>query len=232
MPKLLRRGALRESLLHERLAGCAGPVSRETFERLVAFEADLPEMEPQHQSGGAVDAGRCLGRAISWTARSWRESRPTAMRWVDLGSGGGFPGLVLAFLLPSATARSDRSGREQPQESVVPADGDRRSSACRRGSSRGASKTAMRLFQHRKSSRRGLWRRCRLCSTCAAPWLTTGARGAVPQRPGLPSRSARKRSPLDVRSGRTSEHDRSRMASSSKCSNLRRRLIRCLATTE
>ena len=43
------------------LQEAAGPVSRETFERLVAFEAAVPEMEPQHQSRRAVDAGRCLG---------------------------------------------------------------------------------------------------------------------------------------------------------------------------
>ncbi|TIP17266.1 MAG: 16S rRNA (guanine(527)-N(7))-methyltransferase RsmG, partial [Mesorhizobium sp.] len=49
---------------------------------------------------------------------------PTAMRWVDLGSGGGFPGLVLGFLLaerPGATIDLVESNRKKASflQSVV-----------------------------------------------------------------------------------------------------------------
>ena len=39
-----------------------------------------------------------FGRAISSTARSSSRLKPNARRWLDLGSGGGFPGLVIAIL--------------------------------------------------------------------------------------------------------------------------------------
>lgn len=81
----------------------AGPVSRETFERLREFErlflkwnqrinlsarSTVPEVWRRH----VLDSAQLAG------------IEPQALKWVDLGSGGGFPGLVLAFLL------ADRGG--------------------------------------------------------------------------------------------------------------------------
>jgi 16S rRNA (guanine527-N7)-methyltransferase len=83
---------------YQRLIDIAGPVSRETFEGLEAFEAmfriwakrinlaassTLDDLWTRH----ILDSGQLATLA------------PNALRWLDLGSGGGFPGLVLAFLL-------------------------------------------------------------------------------------------------------------------------------------
>jgi len=83
---------------YARLQAVAGPVSRETFERLIAFEATflhwnrvtnlvapstLPEIWERH----VLDSAQLL--PLGGDARLW----------LDLGSGGGFPGIVLAILL-------------------------------------------------------------------------------------------------------------------------------------
>lgn len=83
---------------YDRLVEIAGSVSRETFEGLEAFESMF-----------LTWAGRINLAAPSTLADSWNRHvldsaqlfrlAPTARRWLDLGSGGGFPGLVLAFLL-------------------------------------------------------------------------------------------------------------------------------------
>jgi 16S rRNA (guanine527-N7)-methyltransferase len=76
----------------------AGPVSRETFDRLIAFQAlfekwaarinliapsTLPDLWPRH----ILDSAQLFPIA------------PAASSWLDLGSGGGFPGIVLGILL-------------------------------------------------------------------------------------------------------------------------------------
>ena len=81
----------------QELERVAGPVSRETYERLVEFEALF----------------RKWNQRINLIARSTEQSlwtrhildsaqlaglKPQAARWLDLGSGGGFPGLVLALI--------------------------------------------------------------------------------------------------------------------------------------
>ncbi|MBO6717148.1 MAG: 16S rRNA (guanine(527)-N(7))-methyltransferase RsmG [Rhizobiaceae bacterium] len=76
----------------------AGPVSRETFDRLKGFEAlfgkwaarinlAAPSTLPQLWDRHILDSAQILPLA------------PAAQRWLDLGSGGGFPGAVLAILL-------------------------------------------------------------------------------------------------------------------------------------
>src|SRR5690606_7103976 len=76
----------------------AGPVSRETFERLERFEAAFrkwagrinlvaPSTLPQLWARHVLDSAQLLKLA------------PSALRWLDLGSGGGFPGAVVAILL-------------------------------------------------------------------------------------------------------------------------------------
>lgn len=80
------------------LCEIAGPVSRETAERLDTFEtafvkwsarinlaapSTLPELWHRH----ILDSAQLLPLA------------PTAQRWLDIGSGGGFPGAVVAILL-------------------------------------------------------------------------------------------------------------------------------------
>jgi 16S rRNA (guanine527-N7)-methyltransferase len=76
----------------------SGSVSRETFDRLIAFEgifrrwttrinlvapSTLPDLWPRH----ILDSAQ-LARI-----------NPTAVVWLDIGSGGGFPGAVMALML-------------------------------------------------------------------------------------------------------------------------------------
>jgi len=76
----------------------AGPVSRETFDRLVAFEQLFLKWNRSINLAAPSTLDDVWGRHILDSAQLARIA-PQARRWVDLGSGGGFPGLVLAFLL-------------------------------------------------------------------------------------------------------------------------------------
>ena len=48
---------------------------------------------------------------------------PDALHWVDLGIGGGFPGMVIAILLRGQPGAWVASGGEQPEESGFPPGG-------------------------------------------------------------------------------------------------------------
>ena len=80
------------------LQDAAGPVSRETFDRLVAFEQMFQKWNRSINLVAQSTAGDVWQRHILDSAQLGR-IEPDAKRWVDLGSGGGFPGLVMAFLL-------------------------------------------------------------------------------------------------------------------------------------
>ncbi|RWO76915.1 16S rRNA (guanine(527)-N(7))-methyltransferase RsmG [Mesorhizobium sp.] len=80
------------------LQDAAGPVSRETFDRLVAFEQMFQKWNRSINLVAQSTSGDVWQRHILDSAQLGR-IEPVAKRWVDLGSGGGFPGLVMAFLL-------------------------------------------------------------------------------------------------------------------------------------
>ncbi|ESX55728.1 16S rRNA methyltransferase [Mesorhizobium sp. LSHC422A00] len=80
------------------LQEAAGPVSRETFERLVAFEQLFLKWNRSINLAAPSTLDDVWGRHILDSAQLARIA-PQAKRWADLGSGGGFPGLVMAFLL-------------------------------------------------------------------------------------------------------------------------------------
>ncbi|MER9653242.1 16S rRNA (guanine(527)-N(7))-methyltransferase RsmG [Mesorhizobium sp. M0152] len=80
------------------LQNAAGPVSRETFDRLVAFEEMFQKWNRSINLVAQSTAGDVWQRHILDSAQLAR-IEPTATIWVDIGSGGGFPGLVMAFLL-------------------------------------------------------------------------------------------------------------------------------------
>ncbi|QPC89973.1 16S rRNA (guanine(527)-N(7))-methyltransferase RsmG [Mesorhizobium sp. INR15] len=80
------------------LQEAAGPVSRETFDRLVAFEQVFQKWNRSINLVAQSTSGDVWQRHILDSAQLWR-LETKAQRWVDIGSGGGFPGLVLAFLL-------------------------------------------------------------------------------------------------------------------------------------
>lgn len=80
------------------LQEAAGPVSRETFDRLVTFEQLFLKWNRSINLAAPSTLDDVWRRHILDSAQLARIA-PQAKRWADLGSGGGFPGLVLAFLL-------------------------------------------------------------------------------------------------------------------------------------
>lgn len=84
--------------LYQRLCEVAGPVSRETFGRLKEFEALFQKWNAHINLVAPSTLDNIWERHILDSAQLFQLA-PPATKWVDLGSGGGFPGLVLAFLL-------------------------------------------------------------------------------------------------------------------------------------
>lgn len=82
----------------EGLCRVAGPVSRETFDRLVAFEALFQKWASRINLSAPSTLGDVWSRHILDSAQLLRLA-PEAKHWLDLGSGGGFPGIVMAILL-------------------------------------------------------------------------------------------------------------------------------------
>lgn len=76
----------------------AGPVSRETYEQLRAFEVLFGKWAARINLSAPSTLNDVWRRHILDSAQI-ATLAPDAKRWVDLGSGGGFPGLVLGFLL-------------------------------------------------------------------------------------------------------------------------------------
>ncbi|MBZ9796909.1 16S rRNA (guanine(527)-N(7))-methyltransferase RsmG [Mesorhizobium sp. ES1-4] len=89
----------------ESLQDAAGPVSRETFDRLVAFEEMFQKWNRSINLVAQSTSGDVWRRHILDSAQLAR-IEPKATDWVDIGSGGGFPGLVMAFLLAERPAAS------------------------------------------------------------------------------------------------------------------------------
>lgn len=83
---------------YQRLINVAGPVSRETFDTLEAFERMFLEWAGRINLAAPSTLSDVWNRHILDSAQLFPLA-PTALRWLDLGSGGGFPGLVLAILL-------------------------------------------------------------------------------------------------------------------------------------
>ncbi len=97
------------------LQKAAGLVSRETFERLQAFEQLFLKWNRSINLAAPSTLDDVWRRHILDSAQLGRIT-PKAKRWVDLGSGGGFPGLVLGFLLaerPGASIDLVESNRKK-----------------------------------------------------------------------------------------------------------------------
>ena len=73
----------------------AGPVSRETFERLRAFEALFLRWN-QRINLVAASTERELWQRHILDSAQLAALAPSARNWVDMGSGGGFPRLSSA----------------------------------------------------------------------------------------------------------------------------------------
>lgn len=84
----------------DRLTVAAGrTVSRETFERLAHFVAFLREENARQNLVSASTLEDVWGRHVLDSAQLVRfEPRPLAS-WIDIGSGAGFPGIVVATIV-------------------------------------------------------------------------------------------------------------------------------------
>jgi 16S rRNA (guanine527-N7)-methyltransferase len=80
------------------LEAVAGPVSRETFARIERFEAAFLKWSARINLAAPSTLPHLWQRHILDSAQLMKLA-PTALRWLDLGSGGGFPGAVIAILL-------------------------------------------------------------------------------------------------------------------------------------
>lgn len=80
------------------LEAAAGPVSRETFARLLAFESTFKRWSQRINLAAPSTLPHIWERHILDSAGLVRLA-PEATLWLDLGSGGGFPGAVIAILM-------------------------------------------------------------------------------------------------------------------------------------
>jgi 16S rRNA (guanine527-N7)-methyltransferase len=76
----------------------ARPVSRETFERLEAFAALLKEESRRQNLISAATVNDLWSRHILDSAQLMRFEPGPQASWIDIGSGAGLPGIVIACL--------------------------------------------------------------------------------------------------------------------------------------
>lgn len=88
------------------LQNAAVPVSRETFEALLRFETAFQKWNQRINLAAPSTLGDVWSRHIVDSAQLASHA-PEARKWLDLGSGGGFPGLVLAFLMKERGGQID-----------------------------------------------------------------------------------------------------------------------------
>lgn len=73
-------------------------VSRETIARLTAYAALLSRWNARINLVGRASLADLWHRHLADSAQLWRLRPPAARSWLDLGSGAGLPGIVLAIL--------------------------------------------------------------------------------------------------------------------------------------
>lgn len=73
-------------------------VSRETIERLTVHHRLLAQWNPRINLVSRATLSDAWRRHFADSAQLWRHAPPGARTWLDLGSGAGFPGLVIAAL--------------------------------------------------------------------------------------------------------------------------------------
>lgn len=82
------------------------PVSRETDERLAVLVAELERWQRAKNLVSSATLGEVWTRHIADSLQLFGHA-PEARRWLDLGSGGGFPGLVLGIRLAEVGGHID-----------------------------------------------------------------------------------------------------------------------------
>lgn len=82
---------------HDELVDIAGPVSRETFDALLVFEREFRRWSERINLASPTTLDDLWRRHVLDSAQLMR-LMPEARQWLDLGSGGGFPGAIVAIL--------------------------------------------------------------------------------------------------------------------------------------
>lgn len=77
-------------------------VSRETMERLDTYHDLTLKWTPKINLVSKADCAALWERHFLDSAQLWDLRPPYARKWIDLGSGGGFPGLVIAIIAAKA----------------------------------------------------------------------------------------------------------------------------------
>jgi 16S rRNA (guanine527-N7)-methyltransferase len=88
------------------LRDVAGPVSRETFDRLLGFDQLFERWSARINLTSNSTASDRWRRHLLDSAQLLKLA-PEARRWADFGSGGGFPGAVIALAMPDRNGRID-----------------------------------------------------------------------------------------------------------------------------
>jgi len=86
-----------------------GDVSRETMQRLDVYKSLLTKWNPKINLVSRSTLAEMDTRHFQDSAQILDLSDSSATNWVDMGSGGGFPGLVIALLAPEL--RPELNGR-------------------------------------------------------------------------------------------------------------------------
>ncbi len=109
-------------------------VSRETIQRLEIFDGVIQKWNPRINLVSRSSLDQLWTRHIADSVQVFR-CVETPLHWVDIGSGGGFPGLVIALL----------AAEEAPKMKVTLIESDQRKSAFLRTAARecGASVTVL-----------------------------------------------------------------------------------------
>ena len=94
------------------------PVSRETAARLDEFATLLLRWQKAVQLVAPSTLPKLWTRHIADSLQIL-EYAPAAKRWIDLGSGGGFPGLAVAIALAETPDADRASGGERRAQSRV-----------------------------------------------------------------------------------------------------------------
>jgi 16S rRNA (guanine527-N7)-methyltransferase len=98
-----------------RLEDVAGPVSRETYDALLEFEATFLKWAARINLTSSSQMPKLWERHILDSAQLLSLA-PEAKLWADFGSGGGFPGAILAILMrgrPGNRVRLIESNRKK-----------------------------------------------------------------------------------------------------------------------
>lgn len=73
-------------------------VSRETFDKMQKFVALVQKWTPKINLIGSSTVNDIWDRHVVDSAQLYPLSPPTFHHWLDLGSGGGFPGIIMAII--------------------------------------------------------------------------------------------------------------------------------------